>query len=118
MDTDNENFKKIIWQYIIDHSQIQSNGYYGVQLYFRDKEDFWKRVEDRKNGFKRYTEEQKELISLRKQKIYRKYHQLRDSKEQYELQLEKIKHHGTFIEKMLLKIYFKINKYLFKKHEI
>ncbi len=39
-----------IWQYIIDHSKIQKNGYYGIMFYVRDLDDFWRRVAARFYG--------------------------------------------------------------------
>jgi hypothetical protein len=106
--------KKAIWQYMIDHTRMQPNGYYGVQLYFKDQADFWRRVMDRMNGFKRYEEEQKELVALRKQHIIKKYHVLRDAREHRQLKIEKIKNQGSLIQRILLEIYFRISQYLFK----
>ncbi len=53
--TFNTDQKGAIWQYFIDHSVIQPNGYYGIMFYIKDLDDFWKRVYDRYTGdFKRY----------------------------------------------------------------
>lgn len=50
-----------IWQYIIDHSKVQPNGFLGVMFYVRDVDDFWKRVNARYTGqFKRYERLDKE----------------------------------------------------------
>lgn len=49
-----------LWQYFIDHSQVQPNGYLGVQFYVEDVNDFWKRVYARVSGdFKRYEAQDK-----------------------------------------------------------
>lgn len=44
-----------LWQYFIDHSRIQKNGYFGIMFYVRDVNDFWKRLHARASGnFIRY----------------------------------------------------------------
>lgn len=59
-----------VWQYLIDHTSVQSNGYMGVQLYYRDRKDFERRVEGRKNGeVERYDAVKKEIKAMRKQNI-------------------------------------------------
>lgn len=63
-----------LWQYLMDHSRVEVNGYYGVQLYFRDKDDFWNRVHSRATGeFIRYDVEKKEILALRKKKKWEKH---------------------------------------------
>lgn len=50
-----------LWQYFIDHSIIRSNGYYGIQFYIRDIDDFWKRLYARYTGqFSRYDKLEKQ----------------------------------------------------------
>lgn len=50
-----------IWQYIIDHSKVQPNGYLGIQFYVKDLDDFWRRVYARARGdFARYDKLEKE----------------------------------------------------------
>lgn len=44
----------VLWQYFIDHSKIQPNGYLGIMFYIKDIDDFWRRLFARKNGFARY----------------------------------------------------------------
>ena len=60
--------KDAIWQYLIDHTSVQANGYMGVQLYYRDRKDFERRVEARKKGeVERYDAIKKEIRAQRKQ---------------------------------------------------
>ena len=59
--------KKAVWQYLIDHTTIQKNGYMGVQLYYKDNNDLWKRIHAREQGkFKRYDVIKKEILASRK----------------------------------------------------
>lgn len=49
-----------LYQYFVDHSRVQKNGYLGVQFYIRDMDDFWRRLFARFNGdFKRYDKLEK-----------------------------------------------------------
>jgi hypothetical protein len=44
-----------LWQYFIDHSNIEPNGYHRIGFHVKDMDDFWKRVFARYSGdFKRY----------------------------------------------------------------
>jgi hypothetical protein len=68
--------RRAIWQYCIDHSQIQPNGYHGVMFYCRDEEDFWERITARWTGdFIRDNIELKEMFALRKKKKWDKHMQ-------------------------------------------
>jgi len=50
-----------LWQYFIDHSRIQPNGYWWIMFYVRDIDDFWRRVYARYTGaIKRYDVKDKE----------------------------------------------------------
>ena len=96
---------------MIDHSVIQPNGYYGIQLYFRNREDFWKRIRARTMGFKRYNEEDKNITILRKKHIIRKFNRFVNIKRKF----ERVRFKGTFLQRFLLRVYFKIENYLMRK---
>lgn len=50
-----------IWQYFIDHSQLQKNGYWGIQFYVLDMNDFWRRLYARySKQYARYNKLEKE----------------------------------------------------------
>jgi hypothetical protein len=43
------------WQYFIDHSTVEANGYYKILFHVKDIDDFWRRLYARYTGeFKRY----------------------------------------------------------------
>lgn len=49
-----------LWQYFIDHSKIQRNGYYGIIFYIQDEDDFYKRLYARYSGnYQRYDKLEK-----------------------------------------------------------
>lgn len=49
-----------LWQYFIDHSKIQPNGYLGILFYVKDVDDFWRRLFYRYSGeYTRYDIEEK-----------------------------------------------------------
>lgn len=55
-----EDVKEAIWQYFLDHSKIQKNGYWGIMFYVKGERDFWSRVQSRYlSEFKRYDAEEK-----------------------------------------------------------
>ena len=45
--------KRIVWQYLLDHSRVTANGYLHIVLYMKDKPDFYKRVMSRMSGYSR-----------------------------------------------------------------
>lgn len=56
-----EEQRDALWQYIIDHSMIQPNGYHGIQFYIRNEDDFWERVNSRYTlEFSRYNKLEKQ----------------------------------------------------------
>lgn len=93
-----------IWQFLIDHSQVQKNGYLGIQLYVRDVDDLWKRIYARKTGnFKRY-EAQDKMTRQRERWARDKL-----------VQIKEIQNRGSFWMKTLLRLNGYLNKILFKK---
>lgn len=56
-----EEQRDAIWQYVIDHSMIQPNGYHGIQFYIRNEDDLWERLHARYTGaFERYNKLEKQ----------------------------------------------------------
>ena len=45
--------KRIVWQYLLDHSRVTANGYLHIVLYMKDERDFYKRVMSRLSGYSR-----------------------------------------------------------------
>ena len=53
-----------LWQYFMDHSKMQPNGYWQILFYVKDVNDFWRRLHYRHTGeFKRYDIVEKQAIS-------------------------------------------------------
>lgn len=66
--SDWQNFKKsftqkqedAIWQYFIDHSKLELNGFWYIRFHVRDMDDFWKRLHARyTEAFRRYDKLEK-----------------------------------------------------------
>lgn len=70
-------FKDAMWQYVIDHSKIQPNGYLGIQFYCKNRKDFFDRVKAREEGFFRYEALTKEYKVQSLQDKLRKYEHLK-----------------------------------------
>ncbi len=103
-----------IWQYLMDHSEIQKNGYWKIYFYIRDRSDFWRRVWARYNkDFERYDLMEKERVQISKQLKLEK----RALKTQSE-EISRIETSGTFKEKLLLSIYRFTYRKIFKYKEI
>lgn len=70
-----------LWQYFIDHSVVQDNGYLGIMFYVRDVNDFWRRVHARHTGdFQRYSKLQKQFTQNKKESEMSKIRQLKRTK--------------------------------------
>lgn len=66
--------KKAVWQYLIDHAKPANRGDYRIYFFIKDEEEFWIRVNARKNGhFKRNN-----LLAMRDKALHeqRRYEQL------------------------------------------
>ena len=50
--------KRIVWQYLLDHSRVTANGYLHIVLYMKDKTDFYKRVQSRISGYGRKSDKE------------------------------------------------------------
>lgn len=105
-----EDQREAIWQYVIDHSQIQPNGYHGIQFYIRNQDDFWERVHARYTGqFSRYDKLEKQnladIATLRyAEKIGRNV----------EKKIKEIEASRNLLNKLFLFLYRKTRNYLFK----
>lgn len=113
-ETISPNVNHAIWQYLIDHSKIQSNGYLGVLLYFRDKADFWRRVQSRYDGYSRKDIEKIEEKACKQHIIWTTYKYYKKmSKKNYTI-ATRIDKDGSLKEKVCLWLYRKTRNYLFK----
>ena len=102
-----------LWQYFIDHSQVQGNGYLGVMFYVRDVNDFWKRVHARANGdFHRYEKIDKETVQLSRDKIMRELRHCRWRSKQISDVCFTIDEHGSVVDKVVLGLYRWTRRYL------
>ncbi len=98
-----------IWQYLIDHSKVQRNGYLGIQIYVRELDDFWRRVFARYNGdFKRYEK----LEKAHTQTLTAMYIMQKDAIRKSKI-VGRILKSGSVIEKLALFFYRKSRDYLF-----
>lgn len=62
-----------LWQYFLDHSRIQRNGYFCITFFVRNVDDFWRRLNARASGeFHRYEVEDRETAALQRREIYEK----------------------------------------------
>jgi len=108
-ETFTEDQRKALWQYLIDHSRIQNNGYLGIMFYVKDMDDFWRRVYARYNGdFKRYDILEKgdrmaKTSFAVQQKIATKRSKI----------IGQIIKNGSFSKKIAFFFYRKLKKYIF-----
>ena len=69
--TEKLKFKQALYQFLIDHSRLQPDGYFRVLFYFKTAEELNKRIDARASGkFKRYNIEEKEHGSKQLQKEF------------------------------------------------
>lgn len=113
-ETINPNTDHALWQYMLDHSRIQPNGYHGIQLYFKDKSDFWRRVQARYDGFKRYDIEEKEKVAAKKQVEWDTFWVMKRIAERNGKTAKRIDKQGSLKEKATLWLYRKTKKKIFK----
>ena len=52
--------KQIVWQYLLDHSRVTTNGYLHIVLYMKDEADFHKRVKTRLSGYSRKEDKEEQ----------------------------------------------------------
>lgn len=98
-----------LYQYFIDHSKIQKNGYLGIQFYIKDMDDFWRRVFARFNGdFKRYDK----LEKSHKQEM-NGWYMMKKEADRHRKICEEIKAERNKKRKLILWLYRKTRDYLF-----
>lgn len=97
-----------LYQFFIDHSRIQKNGYYGIMFYIKDIDDFWRRVYARYTGdYKRYDILEKEYRRQQLAVHYFKKIAYRRSKA-----CDQIDKNGTVYSKIMLFLYRKSRDYI------
>ena len=88
-----------LWQYFIDHSRIQPNGYLGILFYVKNVDDFWRRLFYRSFGeYIRYDIEEKERYQDEQIARFLKY---------------KKRINETRVNKLLFIVYTRLHKHLF-----
>lgn len=108
---DKEKLKNAIWQYLLDHSTYNSIGRRVIKLAFIDQRQFWFRVNARAMGTYKIVEVEKEeeLQAYIQSKVKEKgFVVALDFAEQRTMKEGKLK------DKILFKIYRKLEKYLIK----
>lgn len=112
-----DTFKKALWQYCIDHSKLQPNGYYGILFYVKDYSDLERRIKGRIAGFSRYNISEKETSSAalkaKWEKIESFYHACRKWEKKVLRIKAEIKQGRNITKKIALYCYIKLKKYLF-----
>lgn len=100
-----------LWQYLIDHSKVQPNGYFGIMFYVKDVDDFWRRV------YARYTGDFKRYDKLEKQHTQNQiaFNIMRSRAHRMSKRVDEIRNTGSLTEKLALKIYQRLRDFLFKK---
>lgn len=110
-------YKQAVWQYIIDHSLPQKDGYMRILFYVKDKADFDKRVMYRLRGFKRYDDEDTKARCKERLEEFNKYKQYHTAQShiatcRHEI-ATKIDATGTLKDRIILWAYRKTRDYLF-----
>ena len=92
---ESSSLKSAVWQYLIDHAK-PTNGYFKIFLFLKDEEEFWRRVQARKDG--RYRRH--DLLKMRHKLATEEWHS-RTLKESYKrIMKSKVR---TFIYNLLIK---------------
>lgn len=108
-----EDIKEAIWQYFLDHSKLQKNGYWGIAFYTKGERDFWQRVQARYlKEFIRYNAEEKNI----KQKA--KFDALDREREESQKWNKKvlIAKNGTITNRFILWTYKKCREHIQSLH--
>lgn len=101
-----EETRKAIWQYVIDHAKVQKNGYLGIQFYVMNEEDFWARVQARRDGeFHRYEESDKLTRQQNNIRYYEYYLYNKHRSDKINKKVQYILKKGTLFERFLYLIY-------------
>lgn len=106
--------RNAIWQYFLDHSKRQRNGYYGFLFYVKDENDFWDRVEYRyTGGFIRNKMSDEEFEKSRNNNIFSELYYFKRIAKKHNEVVQKIKLENNFYKKIILFFYRKSRNYLF-----
>ena len=116
---DNEDYRKFVWQYLIDHSNIESNGNLRILFYVKSRQDFEKRLEQRVlKDFQRYdveiTQRDADLAKEQFTKYEAYYFANKKKRDTGAGILGQIDKDGKAVKRIVLWIYRKTKDYLFK----
>lgn len=89
--TDKEQYKDAIWDYLMEHSEIEENGTIFVKFHVTTKKKFFGHVIARVNGYHRENPDKKYLTALAKQSEHKQRCVAGQIKRQQKLDEEKIK---------------------------
>lgn len=107
-----EDVKEAIWQYFLDHSQLQKNGYWGIMFYTKGERDFWQRVQARYLGeFKRYDAEEKN--AKQRARFDALDRQKREALDWHKKVLKA--KDGNLLDRSILRIYKRAREYILNK---
>lgn len=97
-----------LWQYLVDHTNVEPNGYYRILFHVRDVDDFWRRV------YARYTGDFKRYDKLEKQYQNEKLgiHIFKKMADRMNKNVTAIAKRGTLFDKLILKLYRFSRKYI------
>jgi hypothetical protein len=103
-----------IWQYLIDHSNIQPNGDWSIQFYVHDIDDFWKRVCSGANGTcRRYEQKDKKTKQLNREALMQELHMFRAVARKHTVIVDRITLQGSWKERLALRLHRLCRDYLF-----
>ena len=103
--------EEAIWQYFMDHANVENNGYFRVMFHVKNTDDFFRRLYARYNGdFKRYNIFEKEYEADKK--AFARYIKRSSNFGQFERQ---IKDGWNIKNKIILYLYTKTKHYLFSR---
>lgn len=112
-----KNYKQAIWQYLLDHSIVQQDGYMRVKFYIKDRNDLERRLRYRLDGFERYKEEdidkerKANIEMIIKLKTASKYSAMYNRKK--DKVVKDIKESNNIYKKLILYIHRKTRHYLY-----
>ena len=102
-----------LWQYFIDHSKVQKNGFLGIMFYIKDVDDFWKRVCARYTGdFQRYDKLEKAEKQASTTAVY-----MANMASKMLAKVTHIEKNGKLLDKLMLKCYRISRDYIQKYDE-
>lgn len=107
--------KKAVWQYLLDHSKVQPNGYLGFLFYVKDEKDLWRRIKYRQTtGFQRYSPDEKIMRQISARKVWAYYRWNQERAKRFDKRTQEILDNGSLIEKLKWKLYKNLKKSLYE----